>query len=84
MTTNSKKMKIEIDHDLEAKFSEMRIKRSRNQTKQKYHEIIKNYFRNEQGLCDWILNLWKYAKYINYDDILEIHAFCNLELIMDY
>ena len=46
--------------------------------------MMKNYFKNEHELCDWILNLWKYAKYMNYDDIMETYALCNLELIKDH
>ena len=62
----------------------MRIRRSENRLSQEYHEMMKNYFKNEHELCDWILNLWKYAKYMNYDDIMETYALCNLELIRDH
>ena len=62
----------------------MRIRRSENRLSQEYHEIMKNYFKNEHELCDWILNPWKYAKYMNYDDIMETYALCNLELIRDH
>ena len=44
---------------------------------------MKNYFKNENELCDWILNLWKYAKYMEYDDIMETYALANLELIRE-
>ena len=81
MASSSKKMNNE---DFEARFSEMRIRRSENRVSQEYHEMMKNYFKNEQELCDWILNLWKYAKYMNYDDIMETYALCNLELIKDH
>ena len=62
----------------------MRIRRSENRVSQEYHEMMKNYFKNENELCDWILNLWKYAKYMEYDDIMETNALCNLELIKDH
>ena len=79
MASSSKKMNNE---DFEAQFSEMRMRRSG--VSQEYREIMKNYFKNEHELCDWILNLWKYAKYMNYDDIMETYALCNLELIKEH
>ena len=81
MAGSSKKIN---NDDFEAQFSAMRIRRSQNRVSQEYHEMMKNYFKNEQELCDWILNLCKYAKYMNYDDIMETYAFCNLELIKDH
>ena len=79
MASSSKKMNNE---DFEGQFSEMRMRRSG--VSQEYREIMKNYFKNEHELCDWILNLWKYAKYMNYDDIMETYALCNLELIKEH
>ena len=79
MASSSKKMNNE---DFETQFSEMRMRR--NGVRQEYHEMMKNYFKNEHELCDWILNLWKYAKYMKYDDIMETYALCNLELIKDH
>ena len=58
----SKKRVIDKE-DFEAQFSEMRIRRSENPARQTYHEMIKNYFKHNQELCDWIINLWRYAKY---------------------
>ena len=69
--------------DFEARFSEMRIRRSENPARQTYHEMIKNYFKNNQELCDWIINLWMYAKYMNCDDKMNTYALCNRELIKD-
>ena len=83
MASSSKKIN-NVDVDFEARFSEMRIRRSQNRVSQEYHEMMKNYFKNEHELCEWILNLWKCAKYMNYDDIMETYALCNLELIRDH
>ena len=72
--------KIKSD-DLEEQFSSIRIKRS---TSNSYHELMKKYFKQENELCDWILNLWNYVKVMEYDDIMETYAFVNLELIKDH
>ena len=53
---SSKKVKVD---DFETKFSLNRIKRG---TSSHYRELIKKYFLYENELCDWIINLWKYAK----------------------
>ena len=79
----SKKSKIDKE-DFEASFSEMRIRCSDNPARQTYHEMTKNYFKNNQELCDWIINLWKYAKYVNVDDLMETYTLCNMELIKDH
>ena len=70
--------------DFEAVFSEMRIRHSENPSRQTFHEMVKNYFKNNQEFCDWIINLWRYAKYMNVDDLMETYALCNLELIKDH
>ena len=80
MCSSSKKINV----DFEAQFSEKRIRQSKNRISQEYHEMMKEFFKNENELCDWILNLWKYAKYMDYDDIMETYALCNLELIRDH
>ena len=74
----SKKIKVD---DFETKFSQMRIKRK---TSTYYRELIKKYFLNENELCDWIINLWKYAKDMEHDETIEIYALVNLELIKDH
>ena len=74
----SKKIKVD---DFETKFSQMRIKR---RTSTYYHELIKKYFLNNNELCDWIINLWKYAKHMEHDETIEIYALVNLELIKDH
>ena len=74
----SKKIKVD---DFETKFSQMRIKR---RTSTYYRELIKKYFLNENELCDWIINLWKYAKDMEHDETIEIYALVNLELIKDH
>ena len=68
----------------EARFSEMRIRRSENPARQTFHEMMKNYFKNNQELCDWIINLWMDAKYMNVDDTMNTYALCNMELIKDH
>ena len=60
----SKKIKVD---DFETKFSQMRIKR---RTSTYYRELIKKYFFNENELCDWIINLWKYAKDMEHDETI--------------
>ena len=72
--------KIKVD-DFETKFSQMRIKRK---TSTHYRELIKKYFLYENELCDWIINLWKYAKDMEHDETIEIYALVNLELIKDH
>ena len=74
----SKKIKVD---DFETKFSQMRIKR---RTSSRYRELIKKYFLYENELCDWIINLWKYAKDMEHDETIEIYALVNLELIKDH
>ena len=68
----------------EARFSEMRIRRSENPARQIFHEMMKNYFKNNQELCDWIINLWMDAKYMNVDDTMNTYALCKMELIKDH
>ena len=68
----------------EARFSEMRIRRSENPARQTFHEMMKNYFKNNQELCDWIINLWMDEKYMNVDDTMNTYALCNMELIKDH
>ena len=74
----SKKIKVD---DFETKFSQMRIKR---RTRTYYRELIKKYFLHENELCDWIINLWKYAKDMEHDETIKIYALVNLELIKDH
>ena len=62
------------------KFSNTRIK---NGTSTRFRENVKKWFEIEHELCDWIINLWQYSKNLD-DEILEMYAFVNLELIMDY
>ena len=40
------------ESDFEARFSEMRIRRSENPARQSFHEMMKNYFKHNQELCD--------------------------------
>ena len=70
--------------ELKQKFKEMRIKRSPNPKRQTFFEMVKDYFRNEQELCDWILNVYKYAKYMSTDELCQDYALANLELIKDH
>ena len=49
-----------------------------------FRENVKDWFQIEHELCDWIINLWNYSKYMNDDEILEMYPFVNLELIKDY
>ena len=72
--------KVKVD-DFETKFSQMRIK---HRTCSPYRELIKKYFLHENELCDWIINLWKYAKDMEHDETIEIYALVNLEVIRDY
>ena len=71
----SKKIKVD---DFENKFSQMKIKRK---TSNHYRELIKKYFLYENELCDWIINLWKYAKHMEHDETIEIYALVNLNLL---
>ena len=48
MCSSSKKINV----DFEAQFSAMRIRRSKNRISQEYHEMMKEYFKNENELCD--------------------------------
>ena len=57
--------------------------RSKSSISDEYCAIMKTYFKNENELCDWILNLWKYAKYMRFDDVMETYAIANLELIRE-
>ena len=61
-----------------------RIKRSPNPKRQTYFEVVKDYFKNEQELCDWVLNVWKYAKYMSVDGLCQDYALANLELLKDH
>ena len=79
MASSSKKIKSD---DLEVQFSLMNMRTSRS-ISDEYCEMRKKYFKNQNELCDWILNLWKYAKVMQYDDIMEIYAKVNLELIRE-
>ena len=63
------------------KFSKLRISHG---TSTRFRENVKQWFEIEHELCDWIINLWTYSKYMNDDKILEMYAFVNLELIKDY
>ena len=63
------------------KFSKLRISHG---TSTRFRENVKRWFEIEHELCDWIINLWMYSKYMNDDKILEMYAFVNLELIKDY
>ena len=63
------------------KFRELRILHG---TSTHFRENVKDWFQIEHELCDWIINLWYYSKYMNDDEILEMYAFVNLELIKDY
>ena len=74
---SSKKVKVD---DFETKFSLMRIKRGSSS----YRELIKKYFLYENELCDWIINLWKYAEDMPHNETIEIYALVNLELIKDH
>ena len=67
----------------EARFKEMRIRRSENPAKQSFQEMMKNYFKDNQELSDWIINLWTYAQFM-FDDTCKTYAYCNLELIKDH
>ena len=62
------------------KFSKMRISHGSSTI---LYENVKKWFEYEHELCDWIINLWLYSKYIGKDKILEMYAFVNLELIKD-
>ena len=62
------------------KFSNIRIK---NGASTRFRENVKKWFEIEHELCDWIINLWQYSKNLD-DEILEMYAFVNLELIKDY
>ena len=70
--------------EMDQKFKEMRIKQSSNPKSQTFFEIIKAYFKNEQEMCDWILNVWKYAKFMLHDDLCKKYMYANLELIKDH
>ena len=63
------------------KFRELRILHG---TSTRFRENVKDWFQIEHELCDWIINLWYYSKYMNDDEILEMYAFVNLELVKDY
>ena len=63
------------------KFRELRILHG---TSTHFRENVKDWFQIEHELCDWIINVWYYSKYMNDDEILEMYAFVNLELIKDY
>ena len=62
----------------------MRIQRSSEPSQQTFHEMMKEYFKNTQELCDWIINLWNYAKYMLIDCLCNTYALVNLELIKDH
>ena len=62
------------------KFSNTRVK---NGASTCFHQNVKKWFEIENELCDWIINLWQYSKNLD-DEILEMYAFVNLELIKDY
>ena len=66
--------------DFEMKFSKMRIN---HKSSTDFYETAKIWFTFENELCDWILNLWKYAKDMNNNEIIETYALVNLELIKD-
>ena len=79
MATSNEKIK---SADLEVQFSLMNM-RPKSSISNEYCEMMKKYCKNENELCDWILNLWKYAKYMQFDDIMETYAIANLELIRE-
>ena len=79
MASSNKKIKRD---DLEIQFSLMNM-RTKRSVSDEYFKMMKKYFKNENELCDWILNLWKYAKFMQYDDIMETYALANLELIRE-
>ena len=79
MATSSKKIKSD---GLEVQFSLMNM-RPKSSISDEYCAMMKKYFKNENELCDWILNLWKYAKYMQFDDIMETYTTANLELIRE-
>ena len=79
MATSNEKIKSD---DLEVQFSLMNM-RPKSSISNEYCEMMKKYFKNENELCDWKLNLWKYAKYMQFDDIMETYAIANLELIRE-
>ena len=68
------------NEDFETQFSLMRIQKKKTTSR----ELIKRYFECENELCDWIINLWKYSKEMEYDEVIEMYAFVNLELIKDH
>ena len=47
-----------IQNSLEQQVKEMRIKHSVDRNSQTFHEMMKEYFKNEQELCDWVVNVW--------------------------
>ena len=63
------------------KFRELRTLHG---TSTHFRENVKDWFQIEHELCNWIINLWYYSKYMNDDEILEMYAFVNLELIKNY
>ena len=72
------------DDEMHQKFKEMRIQRSSDPLRQTYFEMIKSYFKNEQELRDWVLNVWNYSKYMLFDDLCHQYAIANIELIKDH
>ena len=49
-------------------FSKLRISHG---TSTRFRENVKQWFEIEHELCDWIINLWTYSKYMNNDKILD-------------
>ena len=49
-------------------FSKLRISHG---TSTRFRENVKQWFKIEHELCDWIINLWTYSKYMNDDKILD-------------
>ena len=54
--------RVKCNDDFEMKFSKMRIN---HKSSSEFCETVEIWFTFENKLCDWILNLWKYAKDIN-------------------
>ena len=73
--------RIKYNDDFEMKFSKMRI---HHRTSSEFRETVKIWFKFENELCDWILNLWKYAKDMNNNETIETYALVYLELIKDH
>ena len=65
-------------NNLEYHFGGLRVR------KNPFEVTMKEYFRSNGELCDWIINLWKYSKEMLNDEVISVYAFANLELIKDH